>query len=506
MPNFVIFKKNNITLTLLVVLSFTTHSNLQPNYLKLESSLAHAVHCLMHKASEDCSGFAGDTLVKTATGYKQIQKLTPGTLVVTFDENTGCLCKQPITSVTTTLTTKTLWLTLGDEPSTTICAGTTQTFYGYNPLTEICNLKKYIWFQSSALRDFSIFTNSGILPVRSIQNASKLTKLYLIEVAETHNFFVTHAEVLVHNNPFALPAIAEISAKAAMLVAAGAKLVLDAVTGKNKPKGEKGCNPESQNPKKPITETTTPPVNPEVGTTRAGGSPGGPDKPPKKDDDDKPNCKGECDNKTCKKVEETKDQQIETERLRAESEKARANQATEHAKQNRKDKLAAEKKNTHLEKEKARIEKQNQNTEAKIADLEKSKTQAEKLAKAAEAKLTAQASTITAKLTQIKEVLKECGKLIGRGTGFLLAATTFASTIRYCGEVANNWYNTSKDEKIAISEKARTELKEDLEKEKLVKIAAIEKSNKLAQEKDIDKQEILKLKTRLEDLERKQRG
>ena len=332
MPKFVVFSKNSILLALLVSLFFA-NSQVETNAPK-PSPLTSALHCFIaSKDCADCGGFVGDTLVKTPTGYEKIRDLQANSLVITFDETTGYLSEQPITAVATVLTTQIQWLTLDDKPSTTICAGTTQTFYGYNPLVAMCTLQKYTWLQSSDLQNANLFTSRGILPVRSIKKASQLTKLHLIEVAETHNFFVTKVDLLVHNNPLALPFVAEVTAETAMLVAAGAKMVLNAVVGNNEI--------DNNSPKDP-QETITPPVNPEINTASSSGSPGDPDKPPKKDDDEKLNCKGECNNKTCKKTEATKDQQITSEKLRAESEKKRADQAAEHAKQHREDRLAAE--------------------------------------------------------------------------------------------------------------------------------------------------------------------
>jgi hypothetical protein len=107
-----------------------------------------------------------------------------------------------------------------------------------------------------------------------------------------------------------------------MLIAAGAKMVVDAATGNSDPAVANLSKNKSDVPEKPVSET---PVIQDV-ATGAGGFPGGPDKPPKKDDDEKKDtpgdkkgagCSGECDNKSCAKVEEALTKLAESEAKRA---------------------------------------------------------------------------------------------------------------------------------------------------------------------------------------------
>ena len=148
MPKLVVFLKNSTLLALLVVL-FCTNPQIQSNAPELpnpqpitpQKLMRAACHFALNKVCNGSGGFTGDTLVKTSTSYAKISDLKTGTLVITFDETTGYLCEQSVTAVTTTLANTTLWLTLGDEESTTICTGTQQTFYSYNPLAKPQNPK-----------------------------------------------------------------------------------------------------------------------------------------------------------------------------------------------------------------------------------------------------------------------------------------------------------------------------------------------------------------------------
>ena len=106
--------------------------------------MGQAIHSFaISKACEESSGFAGDTLIKTAVSYEEIRHLKPGSQVITLVEKTGDLCERSVTAVTTALTTKVFCLTFGDRERTAIYAGTKQTFYSDNPLAEMFNLKKY---------------------------------------------------------------------------------------------------------------------------------------------------------------------------------------------------------------------------------------------------------------------------------------------------------------------------------------------------------------------------
>ena len=333
MPKFVVLSKNSILLALLAF-SFFTNPQMQPSAPRASIPLEQGIQCLaLSKVSNDSGGFSGDTLVKTPAGYEKTSDLKVGTMVSTFNEATESFCEQPVIAVSTTLATKTLLLTLSDEERTTIYTGTQQSFYSYNPCTEISNLQKYAWLKSLELQNSSLFTSGGICSVQDICESSKLTKLYLIEVAETHNFFVTKADILVHNSPFAIPAITKIATETTMLIAAGAKMVVNAVTGKNKYASETTSETESQTPKKPTYKETTAPINPEDGTTSSGGSPGGPNKPPKKDKkESKVKCEGKCDNKGCSETKKALRSQAKEASKRADQAAEQAQNADEKAK------------------------------------------------------------------------------------------------------------------------------------------------------------------------------
>ena len=472
MPKFVVLLKNSTLLALLGSLFFV-HFPIKSGHPEPSGLLKNGFCCLVaSKICNDNGGFVGDTLVKTVAGYEKISDLTVGAKLITLDEATGCFCEQPVTNIATVLVTKTLSLTLDNEKSTTICTGSKQTFYGYNAQAEGLALQKNFWLESSVLKGSRVFSGDGMLPVYDVQQSSKLRKLYLIEVAETHNFFVTHSDVLVHNNPFALPAIAEISAEAAMLVAAGAKLVVDAVTGNN----QSGNLNNDNGPTEP--QNITPPIDANTRTTSGGGSPGGPDKPPKKDDGKKPKCTKECDNKTCKKIEDTKNQQVESEKSRADSEKIRADQANEYAKQHRADKLEADKKLAAAEQEKIRLENQAKAAEVRIAAIERKNT----------------------KFNQMITVIREVGLFCKRSGKMWIGFGTFAFSGVAVSNMVKGWLDKSKDERIAISEKATREALAAFEQEKQARLAEKARADKLEEEAKNIKKKTAQVDTQRKDL------
>ena len=208
MSKIVVFMKNNNMLALLVSIIFAWFK-IQATIAESSNPLAKAMHCLlMNKLCTNSSGFAKDTLVKTPIGYEKIQNLKPGSVVTTFDEVSECLREQTITTITTIFTTKSFCLTLNDEQNTKLYTGTKQKFYSYNPLAKFFNLTKHLWLSSLMLHRFGIIVGDTLVPIQNIRQVSTFTKLYLIEVANTHNFFVTKANILVHNSAAAAPWIA----------------------------------------------------------------------------------------------------------------------------------------------------------------------------------------------------------------------------------------------------------------------------------------------------------
>jgi hypothetical protein len=212
MPKLVVFRKNS-TLRVLLVFVFFANVKVQSNDSKPLTPLGKALNCfILNNIFEDSGGFTGDTLVKTADNYEEIRNLKSGSRVLTLNEKTGCLCEQPVRAVSSVLASKIFCLTLSDVQGVGICVGTKQTFYGGNFLTDRLGLKKDVWMAAETLQTLGSLIDNKLLSVSKVCLERKLTKLYQIEVAETHNFFVTELGVLVHNTPaVALPAIAKVA-------------------------------------------------------------------------------------------------------------------------------------------------------------------------------------------------------------------------------------------------------------------------------------------------------
>ena len=147
---------------------------------------------------------------------------------------------------------------------------------------------------SSILQKLRSSANNKFLSVHDIQLERKLRKLYLIEVAETHNFFVTETDILVHNGVFVgLPALSSITGVATSALQAIAVFVgikkgkenldkMDADAAAAKAKTDIEANQsEVLEARKPKTKKT-PPKKPEDDTITISGGDGKPPKPPKK--------------------------------------------------------------------------------------------------------------------------------------------------------------------------------------------------------------------------------
>ena len=162
-------------------------------------------------------GFVQGTLVKTADGYKVIEKVQPGDYVYCSDIKSSCARQATVKAVTQQWSKSIVAIIIGD---TTIISGPEHLFY---------LPQEQRWEQAQYLTPDHILTNYQHEQVRitDVQHIHEPAQLFDLTVDKQHTFFVSEQAIVVHNNVITIfvklaenvPTIVE---NAARLVGAGA--------------------------------------------------------------------------------------------------------------------------------------------------------------------------------------------------------------------------------------------------------------------------------------------
>jgi len=144
-------------------------------YLTLLSSLVYA------------EGFIAGTLVKTATGYTTIENILPGDHVLCFDDQRR-LVERPVIFIAKKQIDRYICLMVNNE---VICACCDQ------KLLSVVNNE---WVIVQKLREHDLLmaaeTNYALT---SIEMKNESVDVYVLSVAEYHNFFVSKVDLSAHN-------------------------------------------------------------------------------------------------------------------------------------------------------------------------------------------------------------------------------------------------------------------------------------------------------------------
>lgn len=135
-------------------------------------------------------GFVAGTLVKTSTGYTPIEQLCVGDLVICFDGNNNCV-ERPIINVLRMYAAGYARIYIEDE---CISISIEQQMYDVQ-------LQKWITIVDSKKNTSLLRYNFRSCCIKKIEWVDELTEVYCLTIADHHNFFVSKAEVCVHNFP-----------------------------------------------------------------------------------------------------------------------------------------------------------------------------------------------------------------------------------------------------------------------------------------------------------------
>jgi hypothetical protein len=136
--------------------------------------------------------FLAGTLVKTQEGYKNIENLKEGEKVWSYNIKTGQTELQPILQTYSGMADKYVKITTTQGQILEATGG----HRFYIPLT-----KKWKEAATLSLGDYfyNPFTDQNI-QIQSIERIDCDTKTYNIQVAQNHNYMVSNANILTHNN------------------------------------------------------------------------------------------------------------------------------------------------------------------------------------------------------------------------------------------------------------------------------------------------------------------
>lgn len=211
-------------------------------------------------------GFAANTLVKTPHGYIAIENLRISDLVTSFDFTNRCIVTCPITDIQQILynpvdyngielETKSEKTNNTDTDTTArIITSNNHKFYTF----ESC------WHQANFLTKNNYLDNTiNLIKIENINIAPPNLIYYDITIDRTHNFFITHQDILVHNEIIAFFGIALASEKiieaavaTGTMIYAGISLAKEFISLK---RDKKSSNKQRSNSADPARDT--PPKN-----------------------------------------------------------------------------------------------------------------------------------------------------------------------------------------------------------------------------------------------------
>ncbi|HLC07000.1 MAG TPA: hypothetical protein VJJ26_02315 [Candidatus Babeliales bacterium] len=125
-------------------------------------------------------GFAAGTLVKIPDGYSKIEDLRVGDCVICCDKEKNFV-ESSVVFVAKQSVTRYMRIAIDNEH---LCAACDQQFY---------NVKDDVWIVAPNLK---VLASHNITAISLVEKA---VNVYLVGVAEHHNFFVTTADICAHN-------------------------------------------------------------------------------------------------------------------------------------------------------------------------------------------------------------------------------------------------------------------------------------------------------------------
>ncbi|MEM9540747.1 MAG: FG-GAP-like repeat-containing protein [Cyanobacteria bacterium P01_E01_bin.42] len=134
-----------------------------------------------------CASFVAGTLVVMPEGYKPIEEIEVGDLVLAYDEETGEVGEYPVSHLFSRIAPETVLLTVGDEAIQT------------TPKHEFYTDKG--WLKALKLDDtVGIASREKIKKyAQKSYRIEKKVEVWNFEVQKLHNYFITKEELLVHN-------------------------------------------------------------------------------------------------------------------------------------------------------------------------------------------------------------------------------------------------------------------------------------------------------------------
>lgn len=133
-------------------------------------------------------GFAAGTLVKTPTGYEQIENLSAGDIILCFDSAQN-IVERPVVYITKKHISSYARVLINNE------------YINLSPDQKFYSITNNTWFSILNLQAHNILSiqPSKISFIESIELKCIPIDIYLLSIAEHHNFFVTKANICAHN-------------------------------------------------------------------------------------------------------------------------------------------------------------------------------------------------------------------------------------------------------------------------------------------------------------------
>ena len=134
------------------------------------------------------SSFAAETEVITSEGEMAVEEVAVGDLVWAYNEETGDEALYPVSHLFTRIAPEVVLITAGDE---VIEATPEHEFY--------VDSKGWVEAEDLGIGDELVQRGGGKVLVKALQSREDSTRVYNIEVDQTHTYYVSGEKVLVHN-------------------------------------------------------------------------------------------------------------------------------------------------------------------------------------------------------------------------------------------------------------------------------------------------------------------
>ncbi len=150
--------------------------------------LSHAALELCKKKFEKSDGFLAGTLVKTPDGYRPIEELAVGDIVISYDFD-GKQTQSKIIDVQRKTVKSFARLNFGQN---SLCAAVGQRFF-------LPEKERWIKAKNIALSSRVFAKSDEVVCAQTIELCQEECTLYAISLEKHHNFCVTKDDILVHN-------------------------------------------------------------------------------------------------------------------------------------------------------------------------------------------------------------------------------------------------------------------------------------------------------------------